>query len=159
MNTKHWTDLLVRLNACPEAVEWARGYRSLAAAWAACERGDWMLWLAARLSGRPGSKSRRLVVLAAADCAATALQYVREGETRPAKCVGLCQRYGRGDAGVTLAQVSAAWADAGAAWADAWAGVAWAAEAAEAAALHDHADIVRGHYPRAPRAPRARRVP
>ena len=144
MNTKHWTDLLVRLNACPEAVEWARGYRSLAAAWAACERGDWMLWLAGRVSGRPGSKSRRLVVLAAADCAATAEWYVPAGETRPAECVGLCQRYGRGDAGVTLAMVRAAGA---AAWA--------AGAAAVAAALPDHADIVRGHYPRAPRMRRA----
>lgn len=44
----HWTDDLVRLQACDDAVEWARGYDTMDAAWAACERGDWMLWLACR---------------------------------------------------------------------------------------------------------------
>jgi hypothetical protein len=41
----HWTDRLIELGATCEAVPWAKGYDSLDAAWAACERGDWMLWL------------------------------------------------------------------------------------------------------------------
>jgi hypothetical protein len=35
------------LRACDEAVEWAADYDDLPSAWAACERGDWMLWLLA----------------------------------------------------------------------------------------------------------------
>lgn len=41
--------LFSSLNACSEAREWAFAYPSLADAWAAGPRGDWMLWLAARL--------------------------------------------------------------------------------------------------------------
>jgi len=45
----HWTSRLMKLDACNEAVVWAREYPTLEAAWAACERGDWMLWLLARV--------------------------------------------------------------------------------------------------------------
>ncbi|MEM7622636.1 MAG: hypothetical protein AAF235_05475 [Planctomycetota bacterium] len=65
----HWTDGLVRLRACGDAVDWAKGFGSLDAAWAACDRGDWMLWLAGRVSGAPGGDARRTLVLAACGCA------------------------------------------------------------------------------------------
>jgi hypothetical protein len=35
------------LRACDAAITWAAGYDDLPSAWAACERGDWMLWLLA----------------------------------------------------------------------------------------------------------------
>jgi len=37
--------------ACGEAIKWATvgGYATLPEAWAACNRGDWMLWLLARV--------------------------------------------------------------------------------------------------------------
>src|SRR3990172_72416 len=44
----HWTDELVKMDACAEAVEWARTQPSLARAWRVCPRGDWMLWLAGK---------------------------------------------------------------------------------------------------------------
>lgn len=40
-------DQLRDLGACSDAIAWV-GDRDLAAAWAECQRGDWMLWLAAR---------------------------------------------------------------------------------------------------------------
>ena len=39
--------ILKRLGACAEAREWV-GSRTLAEAWAECERPDWLLWLHAR---------------------------------------------------------------------------------------------------------------
>ena len=39
--------ILERLGACKDAREWV-GTRTLAEAWAECERLDWMLWLHAR---------------------------------------------------------------------------------------------------------------
>ena len=64
----HWTQQLVKLGACEPAVVWARDYPSLEAAWAACERGDWMMWIAGRLSGKPGSAKRRKFLLALRNC-------------------------------------------------------------------------------------------
>ena len=52
--------LLSRHHACAEAREWAKGYPDLAAAWAVCPRADWMLWLAARGIGKPGSAAHRV---------------------------------------------------------------------------------------------------
>jgi len=39
--------LLRRLGACGEALDWVRG-RAEARAWQQCPRGDWLFWLAAR---------------------------------------------------------------------------------------------------------------
>ena len=49
----HWSAKLETLHACSDAIEWARKQPSLAVAWAACERGDWMLWLIGRLDASP----------------------------------------------------------------------------------------------------------
>jgi len=45
MTKGHWTQALLDLGACPDAVVWARRYPNLSSAWKACENGDWMLWL------------------------------------------------------------------------------------------------------------------
>ena len=39
---------LKNLNACREAQEWADGQESYEQAWRICDRGDWMLWIAAK---------------------------------------------------------------------------------------------------------------
>ena len=143
-----WTDTLTDLRACPDAVAWARGYHDLYAAWAASERGDWMLWLAGKLSGPPESASRKRLVLAACECARLALAHVRAGEDRPRIAIETAERWARGEAGVTLANVraaaadayAAAAADAAAAAAAAYAAAAWAARTSTHAAC---ADIVR----------------
>ena len=46
-------DRLKAMAACYAATEWV-GRRSLARAWAECPRGDWMLWLAARVGVERG---------------------------------------------------------------------------------------------------------
>src|SRR3990172_987223 len=76
--TRHWSDRLVALNACPKAVKWARRQPSYAVAWARCHRADWMLWLAGRLAGPPGHASRRPLVLAACDCAEIAIARITD---------------------------------------------------------------------------------
>ncbi len=142
-NTKQkWLSDLIKLDPCPEAVEWAKSYESPDDAWAKCKRGDWMLWVAGRLSEDANSASRKKLVLAACKCARLALPYVRPGETRPRAAIDLTERWANGDQSVTLEMVGgaarAAW-DAGAAMAawdaaraagDATWAAAWAAMAA-----------------------------
>ena len=97
-------DKLIKMNACSDAVEWV-GRRSLKTAWAECERGDWMLWLA----GRAGI-DRKTLVLAACDCAEMALKYVPEGENRPANAIKITRAWAEGNA--TIEEVREARKDA-----------------------------------------------
>lgn len=152
--TATWIDGLTALRACNEAVIWARGYDSLDAAWAACERGDWMLWLLGRLSDEPESDARKKLVLCACACARTALPFVRAREERPLRCIKTAEKWARGEATIDEVREArrAAYA-AAAAYADADAAAAYAAAAAAAAryqSLKACADIVRAHYPQAP---------
>jgi len=169
--SKHWTDKLVVMGACDDAVEWARGYPTLAAAWKACDRADWMLWLLGKLCCTLAQ--RKKLALAACSCARTALKYLPRGERHPLLAIKTAERWARGTHGVTLEDVRAAWAAAwaaandAAAWAAAWAAwaAAWAAGAAGAAAwaagaatwdarskaLSRMSNIVRKHYPIPPR--------
>jgi len=66
-------DLLLRLDACGDALTWAVTQPDLRTAWAVCQRADWMLWLAAMLL------PRQVVVLAACDCAETAVHLISDG--------------------------------------------------------------------------------
>jgi len=165
--------MLVKLGACSEAVEWV-GDKSPAVAWKTCKRGDWMLWLCGKLSGEPGGKGRKKLVLAACACARLSLKYVRKGEKRPLVAIQTAEAWAKGKRGVTIEQVltaayaanAAATAAAYAAYADdaayADATAAYAANAAYAAAanaadyaarretLAKCADIVRGFYPKPP---------
>ena len=127
--------LLGQVGACREAVEWA-GTRTIAQAWAECPRGDWMLWLLARLDA-----DRQRIVRAACQCARLALPYVPSDELRPLAAIETAEAWTRGEA--TLVQVNAA---AAAAYAAAYAAYAYAydaytyaydAAAAAAAAAYD----------------------
>jgi len=44
MNSIAFAEWLRRLDACPEALEWAQATGDLEACWHACHRPDWMLW-------------------------------------------------------------------------------------------------------------------
>ncbi len=132
-----FSDKLRDMNACPEAVEWV-GRRGIKTAWRDCKRGDWMLWLAEQLN-----IDRKLLVLAACDCAETALQYVPDGEDRPAKAIQAARNWCNGTASLQevldaadAAAAAAAYAAAYAAYVAAYAGyaAAYAADAADAAA-------------------------
>ena len=41
---------LARLGADDYMINWASAYADMPRAWAACERGDWMLWIALRVA-------------------------------------------------------------------------------------------------------------
>jgi hypothetical protein len=166
---------LEKLGACEEAREWAAGFKSGKTAWAACERGDWMLWLAGRLSGLPESDGRKKLVLCCCECARLSLpiyeaRYPNDGRVR--KCLDTAERWARGEATIEelrearaaayaayaadAADAYAAYlaADAAAAYAAAaYAAYSYAANAANAAnasTLKQCADIVRKHYPMPP---------
>src|ERR1700690_807931 len=81
-----FSEQLRALGACINAVEWV-GDKDLQTAWETCERSDWMMWLAGR------TVDRKLLVLAAFDCANTAWQYVKNDETLTA--IMLCDHITR----------------------------------------------------------------
>lgn len=62
-----------------------------------------MLWLAARMTKKPGWPAKQQVVLAACACAETALKHIRYGERRPRKALETARGWARGE--VKLAQV------------------------------------------------------
>jgi hypothetical protein len=99
-------ELLADLDACGESFTWAADYPDPRDAWDHCPRGDWLLWVAHRLARRDWllwvahrlGVSRKLVVLAACDCARTALRYVPEGEGRPRLAIETAEAWCRGEA-------------------------------------------------------------
>ena len=143
---------LKRLKACQEAIDYAKGFETLQDAWNACERGDWMLWLVGKQSGKPGSKKRKLLVLTACKCARLSLKYVAKGENRPLKAIETAEGWARGEN--TLDEVMSAASAANAASAASAAYASYAAAAASAAAtakkdtLKKCANIVRKNYPK-----------
>ena len=57
---------LTRMHACDDVIAWVRNQQADAeAAWAACQRGDWLLWLVDR-----AGVDHHALVSAACDCAA-----------------------------------------------------------------------------------------
>ena len=157
---KAWIEPLKEMKACGDALEWCKGYESLVEAWAVCPRGDWMIWLLGKLSGKPESVSHKKLVLVACQCARLALPYAKEGELRPLRAIEVTEAWARGDEGIRREDVrkaaDAADATAHAAYAAAHAAYAAADAAADAAAtsristLEKCADIVRDYYPVAP---------
>ena len=118
------------LGACSEAVTWAQDFPTLQAVWDACDRADWMLWLAQRVDGeiRPATR------LAMCACARTALRYVPDGEDRPRLVIEAAERCALGEA--TVEEMAAAWA---AAWDASWVAAGDAARVAAGAAAGDAA--------------------
>jgi hypothetical protein len=110
---------LRRNGACDGAVEWFRasGFAP-AEAWDACERSDWLLWLAGRV-GTPESTLR----LCACDIAETVLKYVPAGEDRPRQAIEVARRYAIGEA--TDEELSTAWKSAMKASENAYHGATW----------------------------------
>lgn len=67
-------ELLAPYAPCDDARAWL-GTRDPETAWHECQRGDWMLWALSRI-GLP----RPLLVLAACDCAETALEHTDDSD-------------------------------------------------------------------------------
>jgi len=130
-----FTDKLRKIGACSAAVKWAEQYPTLQKAWDVCERGDWMLWLAGKLSGEIRSEKHKQLVLTTCKCARLSLHYIHKDELRPLKVIETAEQWARGENGITIQQVSDA-ASAADAAADAAAtayAAAYAANAANAA--------------------------
>jgi hypothetical protein len=137
---------LKELDACDEAIEWAKDYDNLQQAWDNCQRGDWMIWLINKMEWS-NDKDLRLMAVAFA----RQVQHLMNDQ-RSINALDVAERYANGEANIeeltearaaaraAKAAASAAASAAGAAWAAweaardaAWA-AARAAEAAEAAA-------------------------
>lgn len=91
-------DLLSRLDAlpaCAEAREWARATPGTPEElWSTCPRGDWLLWLAMR-----AGVDRRVVVLAACDCAETATPHLADSSRGLAlTALEVTRKWARGEA-------------------------------------------------------------
>lgn len=95
---------LESIDACLEACEWV-GTRSAARAWADCEHGGWMLYLLGLMMGKPGWPSRRVVLLAACDCAGLVRKYWR-GKV-PGRSIRIARAWAAGRVSTARACVSA----------------------------------------------------
>jgi phage host-nuclease inhibitor protein Gam len=84
------------VTACMQSIEYAKNHPDPVEAWAACERGDWLLWLAER-----AGVDRRRIASAAADIAELTLQrYWPAGSTdrRPHEAITTLRRWIAGEA-------------------------------------------------------------
>ena len=147
----HWSDSIVNINACEGAVGWCRTQPDPAAAWQACERADWMLWLAGRLSGQVGDPRRVTLALACADCTDTVPQ-----SPIGAECLRVLRAWASGEATIQCVRTAAAAASSAAYAAAAASAAAYAAygrlawQEAKAEHLRVMCEIVRRHYPEPP---------
>ena len=152
-DARHWTDALVAMNACDEAVEWGKTQPDLATAWATCSRGDWMIWLLARttVGGEIGSTERRRIVGVAAGCARLALPVFERrfpNGSRVRSLLDLLDRYAANDPAVTLDDIRTARRAAADAYA--YAAAAADADAARRETRLASAGIARLWFPLAP---------
>ena len=139
MTTTNMEDLLIRLNACDEAKEWAEG-KTWPEIYSTCHRGDWLLWLFVRVN----PESKRELTLAKGHCANTVRHLMKD--KRSLAAVDAAIAYGEGrisdrqlaDAAYASYAAAADFASAAAAaFASAAAAYAAAAAASAAAAAAD----------------------
>jgi len=172
----HWTDDLVRINACKDAIEWAREQPSLAVAWKKSKRGDHMLWLVGKANpSEPWSDARKPIVACCAEIATTALEYCNDDILLVVQwCIDATERWTRGEAERDEVEAAAAssadaayYSDSAAYYSDSAANAAAAAYAAAAyytststvaayyaaddKLLEQSADIVRKRFPNPPK--------
>ena len=136
---------LAALGACKDATRWATKYSTLAEAWDACERGDWMLWLVSKTLGREqDSDGRKRLVFAACQCARLGLPYT--SDARVLATIETTERWTTGQSDmqeVRDAAHAAAYAAYAADAAHAAHAAANAAHAARIITLSQCADIIR----------------
>jgi len=97
--------ILRHLGACdgPEQViAWAGQRKVSRATYYACDRGDWLLWLAARIGVNP-----QIVVEAACDCVELVLKNIPDNEDRPRRAVELTRSWCQGRTSLTQVQDAA----------------------------------------------------
>ena len=124
---KTFQELLSDLNACSDAREWA-GNRTIEQVVNDCHRGDWLLWLAARIN-----IDRHKLVLSAGKCAETVMHLMTDDRSKIAVKAAIDFAEGRINHDQLNAAALAAAADAAAAAAARAAAAAAAYAAARAA--------------------------
>lgn len=80
-----------KFNPCEEALDFRKEFKTFEEAWEKCSRGDWMLWIAARIG-----VDHRLLTLAKAMCAKTVIHLMKD--ERSINAVNVAEKYGRGEA-------------------------------------------------------------
>ena len=83
-------ELAERLSACPESMEFVSQFDTIEEAWNACLRGDWMLWVAAKLH-----VDLQTLTLAKGLCANTARHLMKDPRSMGA--VDAAIAFGRGE--------------------------------------------------------------
>jgi len=145
MNRTAFLARLRAIDACDEALTWIEQTPGEPDdLWAACQRGDWLLWLLVAVG-----YDKRVIRHIACDCAEGVLpiyELAHPDDRRPRDCIAVARRYADGEAteeemaAARVAAVDAARASARAAAEDAAEDAAWAAaDAAAWAAAEDAA--------------------
>ena len=124
-----FSDYLLSIRACEDARSWC-GNKTLSEAWNTCERGDWLLWLAAKHMDKPGWPTRKQIVLAACACAETAQKFANDNGVS-ANTLKIVRLWANGEATIEQVREARRAAAAAAADADAYA-YAYAYAAADA---------------------------
>ena len=152
MNAKQFNELLIKLNACDPAIEWAE-CKSWEEVYNTCHRGDWLLWLYKKTN----KDNLRKLTLAKGLCANTVRHLMKD--ERSVAAVDAAIKYGNGEIGEKNLRAAAAYAAAAAsaAYAAAAESAAYAAAVAAASTYADDdareanqkltADIVRQTIP------------
>ena len=118
-------ELLNKLNACSEAIEWV-GDKSVEQAWNTCHRGDWMLWLYKKLY----PDNQKELTLAKGHCANTVRHLMKD--QRSINAIDAAIAFGEGR--ITSEELKKAASDAYAAYAASYDAAAAASYAAAASA-------------------------
>ena len=140
------TTKLAKLYPCHEAIKWVRDQKNQQQAWEDCDRGDWMLWLCGKLSGKPGSYKRKKLVLTSCECARLSLKYVKKGEIRPLKAIETAEKWVKGKATIEEVRDAAYAAASASAYAADYAAYAAASASAYAAAADAYAAASAASY-------------
>jgi len=107
ITTKQLIETCRKFYACESAMNWLEENKNktIEELYASCDRGDWLLWLFAKLE-----IDRKVLVLVLCDCAEIVLKYIPEGEDRPRVAIETARKWCRGE--VTLEEVKSAASDA-----------------------------------------------
>jgi hypothetical protein len=148
MNKSHWSNKLVNLGACEEAVKFARQFKTFQTAWNNCENPQWMFWWLQHRPSKITPAQHKKFVKIACECARLVLHLVPTNEKRPKLAIKAAEHWIKNPMKHNSWMTGAAEAAAGAAAGAARAATVAAAGAARAAAEAAEVKIIRKHFPK-----------
>jgi hypothetical protein len=94
MSNQTFLNLIKKFKPCDAAIDWIKSLpeSSPEEIWEACERRDWMCWLADK-----AQIERKLFVLSACEIARTVLHLIPKGEERPLAAIEAAEGWCRGE--------------------------------------------------------------